>query len=143
MSEKDGLNHLLQDPDKQVVEAKGLARLFRQMLAELGVNPMKWHQLMNAYLNDPRNRVPKDSRAKSSTRGNLNKELMKSRMTWKNFERGIRFLNPVEAEFSVKLKWRGGRTTVHRLKMLGEPRRLRDRGDALSNEEDDEEGSNQ
>lgn len=114
--ERDQVNAMLTDPQKRVGEATGiLSKLFRKILIELNVTPVKWNALMNAYLNDPRNRVPRDNRGRSSTRGNLNKELRKPAMTWANMEKAIRFLNPLKAEFTIKLTWRGGRTTVHSL----------------------------
>ena len=114
--ENKQLEELLENHDKGVSEATGiLSRLFRKTLADLGVTPMVWNKLMNAYLDDPHNRVPRHSRGRSSTRGNLNKELRKPNMTWNNFIKGIYFLNPIEAEFSMKLSWRGGHSTIHRL----------------------------
>lgn len=115
---KGDVNTILNDDTKKVKDASGvLSRLFRQILQELNVTPVKWNTLMNAYLSDPRNRVPRDNRGRSSTRGNLNKELCKSNMTWGNLEKAIRFLNPVKAEFTIKLTWHTGKTTVHNLKI--------------------------
>lgn len=108
---------------KRMEEANGiLSKIFRQILSDLGIIPMKWNKLMNDYLNDPKNRVPKDSRGKSSTRGNLNKELHKPDMTWSNFEKAIKFLNPIKAEFTIKLTWFGNKTTVHSIN-VGEGRK--------------------
>ena len=117
------LKNILSDEDKKVGEARGvLSRIFRKVLGDLNVTPAKWNSLMNAYLTNPRNRVPRNSRGRSSVRGNLNKELRKEDMTWSNFEKGIRFLNPVRASFVIKLEWRSGRTTVHEVQILGDPK---------------------
>lgn len=114
--ENKQLEGMLEDKDKSVGEATGiLSRLFRQILADQNVTAMLWNKMMNAYLDDPRNRVPRDSRGRSSHRGNLNKELLKPNMTWNNFIKGIYFLNPVWAEFKITLKWRTGRYTEHRI----------------------------
>lgn len=118
--EKRHLEDMLDRDDKKASEASGiLSKVFRKVLAEIGVTPSRWNQLMHAYLEDPRNRVPRNPRMRSSTRGNLNKELSKPNMTWNNFEKGIRFLNPIKAEFTIKLSWRGGKNTVHKI-VLGE-----------------------
>lgn len=138
MAEHENRNRLLHDPEKRVVEARGLSKIFRNILSDLNITPMKWDQLMNAYLNNPKNRVGRDSRSRSSTRGNLNKELVKKDMTWRNFERAIRFLNPVEAEFTVKLRWRNGRTTLHGVKMVNDPRAAKELSDSKEENDDDD-----
>jgi hypothetical protein len=113
---------LLTLDDKGISTAKGvLSMIFRKILADINLNPTTWSKLMKAYLDDPRNRVPQGSRARSSTRGNLNKELSKPKMTWQNFEKGIRFLNPVKARFIIKLTWRTHQTTTHEITIQHPP----------------------
>lgn len=113
---------ILEREDKGASKASGvLSLIFRKSLAEIGINATMWNKLMLRYLGDRRNRIPNNSRARSSTRGNLTKELSKSNMTWRNFEKSIRFLNPVEAIFSLRLTWHNGRTTVHEIVLHGEP----------------------
>lgn len=125
MKEGDSKRYLdaaiLERDDKGVSRATGiLSSIFRKTLGELGVNATTWNKLMLNYLSDKRNRIPNNSRARSSTRGNLNKELSKANMTWRNFEKGIRFLNPLEAVFTVRLSWRNGKTTIHDIRLMGE-----------------------
>lgn len=111
---------ILEREDKGASKASGvLSKIFRKSLWEVGVNATKWNKLMLQYLDDRRNRIPNNSRAKSSTRGNLTKELSKPNMTWRNFEKGIRFLNPARAVFSLQLSWHNGNTTVHDIELLG------------------------
>lgn len=100
-----------------------LSTLFEDILDQEEVGPIKWAELMNKYLQNPRNRIPRDSRKQSSARGNLNKELSKGNMTWRNFVKGIRFLNPIKATFTVKLTWAGGRTTVHERTLVNRQKR--------------------
>ena len=111
-----------------------LSRLFRKILSDLNITPLVWNKMMNAYLDDPRNRVPRHSRGRSSTRGNVNKELRKANMTWNNFEKGMRFLNPISSKFSVDLTWRSGKQSSHTLSM-GEDNRILD---AVTDPKDDE-----
>lgn len=114
------LEVILNQDDKGVKDATGiLSKIFRQVLADLGIIPMRWNVLMESYLNNPTNRVPRSSKGRSSARGNLSKEILKSNMTWKNFEKAIKFLNPIKAEFSIKLHWKNGRVTNHHV-VVGE-----------------------
>lgn len=82
-----------------------LARFWRTILADRQVSLIKWSGYMERYLSDPRNGVRQDSKSRSSARGNLNKELLKAWISWKVFEKGLRFLGPVQAEISVKFIW--------------------------------------
>jgi hypothetical protein len=126
---------ILSEKDKGVGTARNaLARLFRQILRDLDIDPNRWHRLMVRYLMDPRNKIPANGKDKSSARGNLNKELRRDRMTWKVFnDKAIPFLNPVEVEFEVRMTWANGRKTVHRVVM--------DRGAFMTDQEtDDEDG---
>jgi len=127
---------ILERDDKGASKATGvLSLVFRKTLAELGVNATMWNKLMLGYLGDKRNRIPNNSRARSSTRGNLTKELSKPNMTWRNFEKGIRFLNPIEAVFSLHLTWRNGKTSVHSIVLAGERRVEDDTQNLPSHEE--------
>lgn len=111
---------ILERDDKGASKATGvLSLIFRRTMADLNVNATMWNKLMLGYLGDKRNRIPNNSRARSSTRGNLTKELSKPNMTWRNFEKGIKFINPEEAVFTVELKWRNGKVTCHPIRLLG------------------------
>lgn len=115
----DEHNDILNDRTKGVEQTIGvLARLFRQILFDLDVNPFKWAMMMQRYLDDPRNGIPRNSKDRSSARGNLNKELRRPKMTWKVFRKALMFLGPVEATFIVRLKWQGGKTTEHDVKLV-------------------------
>ncbi len=119
MDSQPKMEDLLARGDKGHNTARGiLSKIFRQLLLELNITPIMFNKLLNQYLKDPRNRVSKTSKGRSSTRGNISKELRKSRMTWANFEKGIRFLNPVKATFHIRLEWKNGRTTNHSITIL-------------------------
>lgn len=108
------ITRMLQSPDKEVSKAKGiLARLFRQILEDADINYYRWDMLMEQYLDNPRNRVPTNTKERSSARGNLNKELRRESMTWKVFDKALRFLGPTKVRFEVHLTWRSKKTTVH------------------------------
>lgn len=112
MSSED-LDEMLNSPNKGVDKATGvLARLFRQILIDANISTMAWATLMERYLEDPRNRVPKNGKDRSSARGNLNKELRRPTMTWKVFRKGIQFLNIVHVRFEVHATWANRKKTV-------------------------------
>lgn len=115
----DDKNDILTDHDKGISAARNvLARLFRQILRDLGIEQRHWHKLMLRYLNDPKNRIPPNGKDKSSARGNLNKELRRPTMTWKVFnDKAIPFLNPSRVEFDISMHWANGRVTHHKLGM--------------------------
>lgn len=98
-----------------------LARLFRQVLRDLGIEHQMWHRLMLRYLNDKRNNIPPNGKDRSSARGNLNKELRRDRMTWKVFnDKAIPFLNPIKVRFVLEMTWANNKTTRHELNMSRE-----------------------
>jgi hypothetical protein len=114
----DESHDLLNDPNKGVETAEGvLARLFRQILFDLNVRPIRWAAMMARYLDDPRNGIPKNSRDRSSARGNLNKELRRPKMTWKVFRKALMFLGPLRVRFIVELDWKDRDTTVHMVQL--------------------------
>lgn len=120
MNEK--LTHMLNARDKGAGEASGvLAKLFRQILLDRKITPLHWSNLMMRYLDDPRNGVPRDVKDKSSARGNLNKELVRPRMTWKVFRKGLRFLGPRWVRFEVHFGWENGETSIHKLMLDSGP----------------------
>lgn len=112
MSEE--ISKLLNSQDKGASEATGvLSKLFRRILFDIGMRPMTWDRKMEEYLNSPRNGGSRNSRKRSSDRGNLNKELRKADMTWANFLKGIAFLNPIKIRFEVHCTWENKKTTIH------------------------------
>lgn len=96
-------DRMLTDPTKDTQNARGLlARLYRQILLERGVTVEVAHRLMTAWVNDPKNRVPKTTRGASSERGNLIKELSRETMSWKVFVKGMKFLRVPRITFIVR-----------------------------------------
>lgn len=130
---------MLSDPQKGVQHARGvLAYLFRKILMDIDLDMWRWQRLMNKFLEDPRNGIPPNGKDRSSARGNLNKELHRPRMTWKVFEKAMRFLGPVELRFEVHLKWEGGKRTKHGVNIALRPEDNYDPSDAPIPMEDEE-----
>lgn len=112
------ISEMLKSDDKGVSEAKGaLSILFRQILLDINLSTIQWNSLMVDYLKNPRNGIPPNGRDRSTARGNLNKELRRPSMTWRNFMRGLAFLNPVKIKFEIHLTWRNKETTIHSLSL--------------------------
>jgi hypothetical protein len=81
------------------------------LLADRNVDLWRWDLYMKAYLADPRNGIPNNSRDRSSARGNLNKELLRPDMTWRVFLKAMNFLDLIRVSFTVKVQWKDGKVT--------------------------------
>lgn len=101
-------------PDMEVSKGRDVpSRLFRIILSREEIGGTVWEILMDRLLNDPRNPMPRNSKDRSSQKGNLNKALKAENMTWKTFEKGLRFLGVKKARISVDLTWPNHKTTSH------------------------------
>lgn len=110
----ENVTRMLNLEDKGVSEAHGiLAQLFRNMMLDINLTEMGWSNLMERYLNDPVNRIPRNGKDISSARGNLNKELTRDSMTWKVFCKGLSFLGIKVVKFQVLAEWDAMAPTVH------------------------------
>lgn len=90
-----------------------LAAVFGDIKYLVAPTTDRWNQFMTAYLRDPKNGIAKNMKDQSSARGNLAKELLKNKMTWKVFCKGLRFLNIVSFEFVIRVKHKNGIITEH------------------------------
>lgn len=113
------IQRILNAKDKLVGEAEDvLARLFRTILADINMTEYHWRGRMRRYLEDPTNHILSTSTARSSARGNLNKELASRKMSWNVFLKGLKFLGPEWIKFRVEAGWNPNRSTIHELEML-------------------------
>lgn len=114
---KNKLVRLLNDPNKGMTETYGtngiLAHLFRRMLRDLNVSPMRWGSLMYDFITDPRNGVPDNKKDQTSYRGNFVKEFERRQMTWKVFCKAMRFLQLPRIELVIRAHHRNGKVTEH------------------------------
>lgn len=90
-----------------------LSALFRKIIYQTGIGTARFNQLMEQFLSDKRNLIPQNIKERSSARGNLRKELLKSTMTWKVFCKGLSFLNITKFEISIRLHHANGVVTEH------------------------------
>jgi hypothetical protein len=118
MSEENEKNKniysLLNSSDKKENEARNvLSKLFRRICRECNILPSRYDMLMKKYLDDPRNKIPKEGKKRSSDRNNLNKELARDDMTYNTFLKALRLLAPERVKLTVSLEWRAGIVTEH------------------------------
>lgn len=117
MDSKIKLSDLAGMRDKGVSKTAGsagiLSRLFRQMMLDLNISPLKIHELMQAYILDPRNGVPNNRRDQISERGNLTKELARPQMTWKIFCKSLRFIGIRKVRLTLVATHANGVETTH------------------------------
>lgn len=118
MRGKERIRDLLSRPDRGVGSTSGitgvLAGLFRKMLLDLNINGMKWSHLMDEYVQVESQIHNKDNkRDKTSIRGNLNKEFIRGRMTWKVFCRGLMLLKIRRFGIIIIAEHENGRKTSH------------------------------
>jgi hypothetical protein len=87
-----------------------LSNLFTLIKQDVLKQFSTWNILMIAYLLDPKNGIPRNSREQSSAKGNLDKEFAKPNMTWKVFCKAIRFLNIMKFDIIIKAHHANGST---------------------------------
>ena len=122
----DKITERKQNGDRPHVKRSGylLHKLFMQMLDRLDVtnNKNRWDQLMHAYITDPRHSIQSNKRDQSMARGNLQKELSKTKMSWNVFCKAMKFLNLPRFELIVKTTDNNGKNISFNLPVdLGEP----------------------
>ena len=127
--------------DHRAVAPNGvLADLFRQMLVDLDIGPGRFSDLLRDYVTDPRNAIPQTPKDLTTARGNLTKELSRAGMTFKVFLKGLRFLQVMKVDVSVRCHYYSGRVSIHGTTVefgrLPEPP---DQSDEHDQEEDDTE----
>lgn len=93
-----------------------LAAFYRRILKGQQIDKYLWGSLMLRYVDNPRNGVPKTQDARSSVRGNLNRELRASVMTWMSFDKGLKFLNPLYYVAEIEFHTHEGEKQVFSLK---------------------------
>lgn len=100
------LTKILKSPDKKTKEAESvLARLYRQILADIHMDTGRWNRLMQRMLDNPRHRYPRKGGGRSSAKGNLNKLLSAKTMSIRTFEKGMILLAPLSFTLECRVTW--------------------------------------
>lgn len=94
-----------------------LALLFSRIMSKTRMTEVKIEENNRKYVMNPLNRIPKDSSKQSSIRGNIRKEIERSQMTWKVYEKLLRWMNPTSIKFATILTWPDGTVTVEEVKI--------------------------
>lgn len=99
--------------------ANTLARLFRKIVAEESISATQWSALLESYVRNPVNGVPQNSRDVTAAIGTLQRELLKSRMSWSVFRKGLNLLNPKQVDYILEMRWsnKPGDVTTHNVTM--------------------------
>lgn len=92
-----------------------LARLYMNILNDLGIRWMRLEHLINAYVLDPRNGVSNNRKDMTTMKGNLVKDLTKSQMSWNVLMRGLKILEFTEIEVKITATHSDGSKTTHGL----------------------------
>lgn len=107
---------ILKAADKQVtaVEASAnglLAGLWRKILYDMGITPVRWNLLIDEYLDKQSgNKTNRFDRA--NTRSALNSELFEPAMTMKTLIKGLKVLNCDDLQIQVSVTKRGKKGTT-------------------------------
>lgn len=88
-----------------------LSTMFGQLMLAMNMNQVKFQQLMALYIK--RSHVQRNMVAISSARGNIKKELMNKKISWKVFIKGLVVLDVSHFVFRVDLTHRRGDITTH------------------------------
>lgn len=90
---KQKIKEILNDPKKGLDRTTNsvLSSLFRQLLTLEDVGPDKWQRLMNLWTNNAKSSIPAGSK-RSRARGNIEKELSYTNMSWDVFLKAMRFM---------------------------------------------------
>lgn len=95
-----------------------LAKMIRHIVFHLHITDAKWNRLMKTYLDDPLNGVGPSPRERSTARGNLNKDLRSSNVTWSTFVKFIRFMNPKSAILKIEITQKDGSRSEYTADLL-------------------------
>ena len=98
---------------KQSSNSEGLlSTLYKKILFDLKLDTEKFNALLVRYI--IRARLPVNVMEESTARGNIRKELLGDRSTWKTFIKGLIFINVVKVDFIVRLHHADKRITEHK-----------------------------
>lgn len=89
-----------------------LAILFSRIMTKIRLTPDKIEDNNRMFVRNPLNQVPDDSGKRSSAAGNIRKEIERNTMTWRVFEKLIRWARPKSAKVLVVIDWKDGTQTI-------------------------------
>lgn len=107
------LDEKLRLPDRGEREAKNaLARLWSRIMTKIKLSPSRVEENNRAYVRNPLNQIPNESGKRSSACGNIRKEIERPTLTWRGFEKLIRWSRPKSAKIVAVIEWKDGVKTI-------------------------------
>lgn len=87
---------------QSILSANGaLSRLWRITCYKQGISAIRWEHLLTEYWHEDTRR---EGKVDKSLKGNLQKGILESDMSWRSFCRGVTVLNYKEAVLTIRLK---------------------------------------
>lgn len=110
------------DKIKKIISPEGikaarneLAYFFRLIAFESGVGGPEWEYKLRKYLEQNESSLPRNPKDRSYARGNLNTQLMDTKMTWNVFKQALLFLGATKVKLKIELTWPKGAVTHHEM----------------------------
>jgi len=88
-----------------------LSSLFRSIMFNIHMDNMKFSRLMDKYI--IKAGITYNTKESTSVKGNLKKELLSEKMSWKVFIKGLVFLNVYKFDLTIRLYHSNDITTEH------------------------------
>lgn len=88
-----------------------LSSLYRKILFDLNIDFTRFNHLTEQYI--IRAGLARHAKETTSVRGNLKKELLHDRMSWKVFIKGLNFLRVVRFDITIRLYHHNQKLTEH------------------------------
>lgn len=107
----------MKSPNKVKRQGDTLSLLFHRISQKAKLNVRKIKENNLHYVNNPANQVSENSSKRSSAAGNIRKELERQTMTWRVFEKLIRWMRPKAAKVFIVIDWRDGTQTVDQINL--------------------------
>lgn len=82
-----------------------LASLYRQILIKENIDQKKWESLLKAWVDDPRQPIKNGRQQRNEAITMLNRDLLRSKMTWECFRKGIQVLAPATECYVLDMDW--------------------------------------
>ena len=91
-----------------------LARLFRCIVIDRGLDKELWDQYLQEYVENPVTGIPTDQACTTKERNARDREFRSPRMSWTVFFRSLVFLKAQSGYITMVLKWKDNSLTHHR-----------------------------
>lgn len=99
--------------------ANELTQIFRQLLIDVGIDPMLWNIMVERWMDDPRNNVSTNPADRSWLKGNIRKQLfMRNEYTWSGVCRGLHILGVQGFDLDIVLQHSPRKTTRHSFSVI-------------------------